>query len=58
MGFQERILKGHMKEGSCRVCDQFVHSSLVDGEVTGPCYIINPQTPVGLGATCSWSVDS
>lgn len=58
MGFQERILKGHMREGSCRVCDQFVHSSLVDGEVTGLCcvtvlnIIISSQALASLRATC------
>ena len=29
-GFQVSIFKGKVKEGSHRVCDQFVHNSLID----------------------------
>ena len=28
-GFQENIFKGQVREESCRVCDQLVHSSLI-----------------------------
>ena len=31
---QESIFKGQVREGHCRACDQLMHNSLVDGEVT------------------------
>ena len=34
-GFQQSNIKGQAREGGRRVCDQLVHSSLADGEVTG-----------------------
>ena len=48
------FFKGQVREGSCRVCDQLVHSTLVDGEVNrvlsqGLTLSINTQTPIGLG---------
>lgn len=35
--FQQSIFKSQVKEGGCQVCvcDQFMQSSLADGEVTG-----------------------
>ena len=35
-GFQQSNFKGQVREGGRRVCDQLVHNSLADGEVTGP----------------------
>ena len=32
-GFQQSIFKGKVREGDCRVCDQLVYNSLVDGAV-------------------------
>lgn len=50
--------KGQVREGSCRVCGQLVHNSLVNHLVTGWCHSIIPQASVGLGATCSWASSS
>ena len=56
---QGGIFKGQVREGSHRVWEQLVHSSdwlmmRSQGGLTGV-NIIDSQTPVGLGATCSWS---
>ena len=37
-GFQQNILKGKVKERHPSMCDQLVHNSLIDGEVTRPCH--------------------
>ena len=58
-GFQGRIFKGKLNEGSHRVCDELMQNSLVfDDEVTGSChrgsnYQFSGSS--GLGAACSWS---
>ena len=37
-GFQQNILKGKVKERHPSMCDQLMHNSLTDGEVTWWCH--------------------
>ena len=42
---QESIFKGKVRKGHCQVCDQLVHNSLVDGEVTGQLTLLIIRCP-------------
>ena len=46
-GFQGSLFKGRVREGHPSVCDQLVHNSLVDGEVTGRCHGSSPYQSLG-----------
>ena len=57
-GFQESIFKDKVRLGYPRICNELVYNSLIDGEVTGGVTGVsftNPEAPVSLGATRSWS---
>ena len=58
--FQQSILKGQGREWASQdmlsACAQFSDWLMLRSQGSAPgVNIINPQPPVGLGATCSWS---
>lgn len=57
-GFQESVFKDKVRPGHPRICNELVYNSLIDGEITGGITGVsftNPEAPVSLGATHSWS---